>query len=106
MNDPKSDLKPDPKPADLGIEDVLDVMNFCIDSVEELASARTSDGKISLLAWAKLVITEAPEAFAAVKGVSQIPLELENLNDDEKKQLLDKSLQLVSSVTQLIGKKS
>ena len=85
----------------MGISESLDVINYADALVKGLAANRNAAGQIDTADVVKTVIQTSPDAIKAVVGSWDIPKEVGDLDETEKKQLLDAAMALVFSVVGL-----
>ena len=87
----------------VGIKETSEVFDFLTKAVSDIDGHKDDDGKISSLEWAQVVMTNAPGALAAVRGIDQIDDEIKDLDEAEAKELAGKGMALAMAVMDLLG---
>lgn len=86
-----------------GIKESLEMFDFAIGGINDLAAKKADDGKISTAEWIQTALANAPAGIKAFVGVDKIDEELKDLDADEQKQLAAKGLELAQAVAKLMG---
>lgn len=87
----------------LGIEQTKDIILYVEAIAGELNKSKQGDGKITMLELVTSLAKTAPEAIKAMTGVLDVPNELKDLDDKEKKELLEMSLQVILNIASVFG---
>jgi len=87
-----------------GIEESMDVIKFADALLDELGKHKADDGKIDTTEVFQTVGATMDEAVRAVVGSWKIGDELKDLDEDERKQLLDTSWPVVMKLIGLFVK--
>jgi len=78
-----------------GITESLEIVNFAASVVEELSKHKADDGKITVDEIVQTLTATASEGVKAVWGSWLVTEELKDLNEEERKQLLDEMFPVV-----------
>lgn len=84
------------------IKNTAEVLDFSLHVVQAIAKAKSDDGKIDLADVFSIALGSASEAVQAVIGAKEIPAELKDLDLDEAKVLVAKSVALANAVVALL----
>jgi len=84
----------------MGITETLDVIGYA-DAVLKGLKANQTEGKIDVADVIKTVTQTSPSAVAAVVGAWNVPKELAELDDAERKKLLEASMGVVWGIVAL-----
>ena len=72
-----------------GIEETKDMLNYADAILDELYKAKQADGSLSTTDIIAAVANTAAKGVDAAWGAWEIPKEIKDLDEEEKKQLLD-----------------
>lgn len=75
-----------------GIEETLDVVEYAGKVVDSLAQHKADDGKIDTTEIVSTIATTTPAGISALVGSGDIDDELKDLSEEEKTELLSKSM--------------
>lgn len=85
----------------IGIEETMDVIIFLQKMAEEIVAAKKNDGKITMTEMITASMKNSPAAFSAFVGSSEIDKELADLDEEERKKLLEASMKIVQTLSKL-----
>lgn len=89
--------------AEVDLSDVLDLVDLLINSTNDVADAKEADGTIGIQDSIKIAMKEASAVIQAIKGITNVPIEIAHLNDAELKILADRLMLLVTALIRLFG---
>jgi len=78
-----------------GIEQTMDVITYAHSILDELKKHKEDDGKIDMIEAITTLATTAPAGINAVVGISDIAEEFKDLDEKEKKKLLEDGIAVV-----------
>lgn len=84
-----------------GIEEVKDILNLADHLIDEMADALEDDGKIDGKEMIQAIIGEPSVVFKAIWGSWDVPGEIEDLNPNETKEILEKALPIIKKLADL-----
>lgn len=87
----------------IGIKNCEEVLDFGIGYIDDLAAKKSDDGKIDMMEHGQAALENAPAAFLAVKDITDIKKEVDDLDHEEAKQLAAKGMLLAQSLMKLIA---
>lgn len=88
-----------------GIEETMDLVEFCDKIVTSLAAHKADDGTIDGTEIATTMVKAAPAAISAMVGAGDISKELKDLSNEEREKLVDASMPvLLKLVAMFTGK--
>jgi hypothetical protein len=87
----------------MGINESVEAYDAAIGIVNDIADKKEDDGKIDKMEMLQVAVYNAPASVRAVMGAEGIPAEWQDLDKEETKILLDKSLELLKAFGRLFG---
>jgi hypothetical protein len=86
-----------------GIKEITEALDFLTMIMQDMAKAN-QDGKIDGMEWAKIIITSAPKAVTAIKGIEMVDDELKDLSPEEMQQVAVHCMALAHAAAALFKK--
>lgn len=86
---------------ELGVNDVVEVLDFLIVTTQDLAAAK-ADGTITVREWFEIVKKDTPLAVKAARDATKIASQLKNATPENLDLILAKSLELAGVFGDLI----
>lgn len=85
------------------ITNTVEVLDFSTQVLNDLAAAKSDDGKISVVEVVQASLKNAPAAVKAAMGADEIALELKDLSPDELKTIAEKSIEVAKAAMRFVG---